>query len=151
MSEHPSPDNYKINGQFGRDREVQNQQFGANVKYSFALGRAAIPQQLVDKKLNSPGAGTYVPEKTFGKQGEMRSFGTRPKYPNYMLRKKASLPGPGEYLHADVLSDKIVSSLNQNSVGQKIPKAKDRFYTPLNRRVEPAPDQYSPKTTMRDD
>ena len=68
-----------------------------------------------------------------------------------MHNKKASLPGPGEYLHPDMFAEKLPSSLTINHVGQRLGKAKDRFYTPLNRRTEPAPDQYSPKTTMKDD
>lgn len=101
--------------------------------------------------MNAPGAGKYEAAKTFGKMGEKRSFGSRLNYAGYMSKKKASLPGPGEYLHPDMFAEKLPSSLNTRAVGQVMTKAKDRFFTPMNRRTEPAPGQYSPKTTMKDD
>ena len=87
--------------------------------------------------------------KTFGSFGRHSTFGSKPSYSKHMSAKKALLPGPGAYVTPDLFDDKqIVSSLNTRAVGQRMSKAKNRFFTPLNRRTDPAPGQYNPKTTI---
>ena len=45
----------------------------------------------------------------------------------------------------------MASSLKPNSVGQVISKAQDRFKTPLNRKLEPAGANYSPRWNLADE
>jgi len=49
------------------------------------------------------------------------------------------------------LSQSIPSSVKPNSIGQKFSGSKDRFFMPRNRTTDPAPDQYMPKTNMKDE
>ena len=103
---------------------------------------------MLDKKLNSPAPGKYDMNKTFGSFGRHSTFGDHPKYKEYMSVKKGLLPGPGAYVSPDLFGDTLPNSLNARAVGQRMSKAKNRFYTPLNRRTDPAPGQYNPKTTI---
>lgn len=78
----------------------------------------------------------------------MRSFSSLLPYDKVTLKRSRDLPGPTTYNLPNVLSRDIPSSLAVNAVSQRFAQAADRFKTPLNRRVEPVPGAYSPKTEM---
>ena len=101
--------------------------------------------------LTVPGPGKYQMAKTFGQEGFFKSFSPRLKYDDISLKRQKFIPGPGMYPVATVLSTGIADSNKPNGKGQAWTKANDRFWTPLNRRVEPAPGQYSPKNNLTDE
>jgi hypothetical protein len=70
-----------------------------------------------NKKQSPPGPGTYEAAKTFGKEGESKSFAALLPYDHISLKRAKDLPGPGQYMEPDVLGRGIVSSLKSNSVG----------------------------------
>ena len=63
---------------------MANVTHGPNFSYSFALGRDKIPSERPDKKLNSPGAGTYKPQETFGAKGQHYSMRRRLTYSRHL-------------------------------------------------------------------
>ena len=92
----------------------------------------------------NPGAGQYEATPGFGTLGLKKSFHKKLGYHELPLRLQKNLPGPGSYQHPNVLGQNITNSTKQNSHGQAIAKAKDRFWTPANRKTEPGAGQYNP-------
>ena len=77
----PSPANYRVPGQFGSDVKDVNVKYGPNREYSFGVSRDNMNTIHVDdirkkaaKRQSPPGPGTYEPPKTFGREGEQKSF-----------------------------------------------------------------------------
>ena len=68
------------------------------------------------KGLEPPGAGAYEPFKTFGDTGFKKTMSPNLNFDSYPLRKQRQLPGPGQYVVQNVLSQGIASSrvLNQH-------------------------------------
>ena len=104
--------------------------------------------KMAKKQLITPGPGRYEKAQTFGKEGKKLSFHARTPYDHIALKRSRNYPGPGSYNMSNVLTDDLQHSKNTNSISQKMGKARDRFFTPLNRRQEPAGSNYSPKNNL---
>ena len=100
---YPSPDKYKIQGFFGQEYQKNNQRAGngKNHHYSFGVSRPNMLTLHIDdinknnhKRLLPPGPGAYEPKKTFGNEGNFKSFHGRLKYDSVALKRAAETPGP---------------------------------------------------------
>jgi hypothetical protein len=80
-----------------------------------------------------------------------KTFSSILPFDTVFYRRQKRLPGPASYKFAEVLGQTVVSSVKPNSIGQAWPKAKNRFYTPANRKTDPAPDNYCPQTNLGED
>ena len=92
----------------------------------------------------NPSPGAYEATKGFGTLGDKKSFSSKLPYDQIYWRRQKNLPGPASYKFAAVLGQEIITSTKHNSVGQRLPQAKNRFYTPSNRKTDPAPNKYEP-------
>lgn len=157
---YPSPDRYAVPGLFGSDfskiaGHVGN---GKNNMYSFGVSRMNMQTLHVDdinkndkKRLLPPGPGNYEPRKTFGTEGNFKSFHSRLNYDTRALKKQSETPGPAHYSKTEVLSRNLPVSVHPSAVGQAFSKAQDRFAFTRQVKYDPGPGNYSPKVNFKEE
>ena len=79
------------------------------------------------KRLLPPGPGAYEPRRTFGFEGNFKSFHSRLGYDTRGLKKASESPGPAHYNKTEVLSRNLPVSVHPSATGQAFSKAQDRF------------------------
>lgn len=99
-----------------------------------------------DKSL--PGPGKYEMKKLFGQSGLTYSMGSKMALDKQALGRSAKLPGPGFYVHQEVVGKDIPQSKYKTESKFSFGKAKDRFNVPTRKIPAPAPDAYQPLNNL---
>jgi hypothetical protein len=145
----PAPGQYQMRNTFGPESFKQNQ------AYIFGEGREKMKKIYIDEIMKhgetlSPGPGRYEQEKSFGKQGIEYSMASRLKIVEQSLEKSKKLPGPGQYVAANLTGKSLTNSQFVNTKSFSLGK-EQRFMVPTKKEMEVSPTTYKPNDNLNED